>query len=119
MIESPSRPNTPLRFEERRPMEVNPPIALVDSVAAPRFPPAFPDAEPAVFMTVPAVAPAVDATPPIKPPPVRAAPDAEPIPAPDATMSADAAAASAEDRAAASAGIEAFRRISGPLFVSA
>ena len=103
MIESPSRPNTPLLFEERRPMEVNPPTAPVDRVAAPRFPPAFPDAEPAVFMTVPAVAPAVDATPPIKPPPVCAAPDVEVIPPPDGIMSPEPAAASIEDRAAASA----------------
>ena len=58
LIESPCSPNTPLLFEVRRPVEPSPPTAPVERVAAPRVPPAFTGAEPAVFTTVPAAAPA-------------------------------------------------------------
>src|ERR1700686_4730621 len=91
-IDSPCRPNTPLLFDARRPVEPSPPTAPVERLAEPRAPPALPaaeprappalpDAEPAVFITVPPVEPALDVAPPSKPP-LRGAPDAEPVAAP-------------------------------------
>src|ERR1700682_7026 len=75
LIDSPCRPNTPLLFDARRPVEPSPPTAPVERLAGPRVPaalpdaeprapPAFPDAEPAVFITAPPVEPALDVAPP-------------------------------------------------------
>src|ERR1700730_6922668 len=101
LSESPSSPKTPLLLEASRPVDVNPPTAPVDRDAAARVPPAFPEAEPAVFTRLPAPAPAVEVTPPTNPPPLCAAPDdMDPMPLLDGIASS---AALTEDWAAASA----------------
>src|SRR5260370_2960197 len=91
LSESPSMPKTPLLFEASRPADVNPPTDPVDRDAAPRVPPALPEAEPAVFTRLPVPAPAADLTPPTNPPPLCAPPPhIAPIP-PPLTMPSSAA----------------------------
>lgn len=100
LIESPSRPKTPLLLEASRPVEVSPPTAPEDRVTVFSDPPAFIGAELAVFMTAPVVAPAVEATPPARPPPLRADPCAALIPPAEAAISSapvEAAAADCDD----------------------